>query len=199
MPIENADRDALAQNWGAVAVRGVLALAFGIVTLTAPSLSLLGIVFTFSAYAAVDGGLTLISAFGSRTACKPWWILALHGIAATGIAMFTLAYPGITIVVFMYLIAAWSIVSGSFSVVAAIRLRKSIRNEWLLGATGLLAIALGIVLARYPAQGTLAFLLWVGIYALISGTLLIGLSVRLRHRWQEIEHGLVHRDVAPQS
>lgn len=199
MPIEIPDRDALAQNWGAVALRGVLALTFGIVTLAAPVVSLLAIVLTFSAYAAVDGGLTLISAFGSRTPCKPWWIVALHGLFGTAIAMFTLAYPGITIVVLMYLIAAWSVASGIFSVIAAIRLRKSIQNEWLLAATGVIAIALGVVLAMYPVQGTLAFVLWVGIYALISGVLLIGLSMRLRHRWHEVAHGPEHRGVAHQS
>ena len=199
MPIAILDRDVLAQNWGAVALRGILALTFGIVTLAAPKLSLLAIVFTFSAYAGIDGVLTLISAFGNRKGSTPWWMLALHGIAGIAIAVFTVVYPGITVVALMYLIAAWSIISGVLSIVAAIRLRELIHNEWLLGLTGVLAIGLGIVVAMYPVQGTLAFVLWLGVYALLSGALLIGLSMRLRHRWHDIEHGPIHRDVAHQS
>lgn len=189
MPITILDRDVLAQNWGAVALRGIIALTFGLVTLVAPKLSLMAIVFIFSAYAGIDGVLTLISAFGNHTNSRPWWLLALQGIAGIAIAVWTVLYPGITVVALMYFIGVWSIISGVLSIAAAIRLRELIRNEWLLGVTGLLAIGLGIVLLMYPVQGTLAFVLWLGIYALVSGVLLIGLSMRLRHRWHEIEHG----------
>lgn len=198
MRITILDRDVLAQNWGAIALRGILALTFGIVTLAAPKLSLLAIVFTFSAYAGIDGVLSLISAFGNRKGSTPWWALALQGIAGIAIAVLTLVYPGITVVALMYLIAAWSIISGVLSIVTAIRLREMLHNEWLLGVTGVLSIGLGIIVAMYPVQGTLAFVLWLGVYALISGVLLIGLSMRLRHRWHEIEHGPMHRDVAHQ-
>ena len=46
-----------------------------------------------------------------------------------------------------------------FELIAAIRLRKELENEWLLGLSGVLSIALGAVLIIAPGAGALS-LLW---------------------------------------
>jgi uncharacterized membrane protein HdeD (DUF308 family) len=91
-----------------------------------------------------------------------------------------LFFPQITVLVLVSIIAAWSVVMGVFQIATAIRLRKSIQNEWLLGLAGLLSTALGLTLLWFPGPAALALVIWIGVFALISGVLFVSLGVRLR-------------------
>lgn len=183
MPIVNTE--VVARNWGALAVRGAVAVGFGVVTLIAPGLSLLALVLTFGVYAFADGVFAIVSAVRGRTSGAPWWMLILQGIAGIGAAVITVMWPGMTAVALVYLVAAWALVTGVLEVTAAIRLRKEIEHEWLLALSGLLSVALGVLLATFPGPGMLTLALWIGAYALISGGLLLGLSFRLRGLWRD--------------
>jgi uncharacterized membrane protein HdeD (DUF308 family) len=87
-------------------------------------------------------------------------------------------------VVLIYIIAAWAVLTGILEIVAAVRLRNEITNEWFLALGGVLSIGLGILLFLQPAAGTLAIIWMIGGYALIFGFLLVILGVRLRN-WRE--------------
>jgi uncharacterized membrane protein HdeD (DUF308 family) len=77
------------------------------------------------------------------------------------------------------MIAAWAVVSGIFEVIAAVRLRRAIRNEWLLGLSGILLVLFGIVLFLAPGTGALALVWLIAAYAILDGIVLLLLSVRL--------------------
>lgn len=179
------DLDTLAHNWGAVAMRGVVAVALGLIALVVPGFSLMALVFAFSAYTLVDGIFSIVSAIRGGTHAAPWWALVLRGIAGIAIAVLTVMWPGVTTVALVFLIASWAIVTGVLEVVAAIRLRKTISHEWLLALSGLLTVALGVALFAFPGIGALALVMWVGAYALVSGFLLLGLSFKLKHWWSD--------------
>ena len=180
MRVAIVDMENMVANWSAVLLRGVAAVAFGLVTMIAPGLSLIALVLAFGAYALVDGAFTLITALRGRGANEPLWLLALRGIAGIGAGAITLLMPGISALVLLYVIAAWALVTGVLEVVTAIRLRKIIQGEWLLILSGALSVTLGIVLALSPGPGALALVLWIGAYALVYGALLVTLSLRLR-------------------
>ena len=78
------------------------------------------------------------------------------------------------------MIAAWAVATGILEIVAAIRLRKEIRGEWLLALSGILSVALGVALAAYPGAGVVAVSWMIGAYATIFGVLFIVLGLRLR-------------------
>jgi uncharacterized membrane protein HdeD (DUF308 family) len=82
------------------------------------------------------------------------------------------------------LIAAWAFLTGVLEIIAAVRLRKEIKREWLLALSGVLSIALGVVLALWPAPGAIALVWYLGAYAIIFGALLVALSFKLR-TWHE--------------
>jgi uncharacterized membrane protein HdeD (DUF308 family) len=180
MRVAIVDMENVVANWGAILFRGVAAVAFGLVTMIAPGLSLIALVLAFGAYAFVDGILTLITALRGRGGNEPLWLLVLEGIAGISAGAITLFRPGISALALLYVVAAWALVTGVLEVVTAIRLRKSIQGEWLLILSGVLSVALGILLALSPGSGALALVLWIGAYALVSGALLVALSFRLR-------------------
>jgi uncharacterized membrane protein HdeD (DUF308 family) len=71
-------------------------------------------------------------------------------------------------------------VTGILEIIAAIRLRKIITNEWLLILAGIASVAFGVILLLRPAAGALALIWWFGAWALIFGILMIVLAFRMR-------------------
>jgi uncharacterized membrane protein HdeD (DUF308 family) len=80
----------------------------------------------------------------------------------------------------LYLIAVWAIVTGVLEIIAGIRLREIITNEWLLILMGVISVLFGILIIAFPRAGALALVLWIGAYAFVFGVILIVLAFRLR-------------------
>jgi uncharacterized membrane protein HdeD (DUF308 family) len=170
----------LAANWWALALRGLVAVLFGLLTFFLPGITLVTLVLLFGAYALVDGVFNVIAFF--RVASHQWALL-VEGVVGILAGLLTFAWPAITALALLYLIAFWAILTGIFEVVAGIRLRKTIANEWLLLLMGFLSLSFGLLILFAPGAGALAIVLWIGAYALVFGMFLLALAFRLRgHR-----------------
>lgn len=180
MRVPVIDVDSLSHNWWVVVLRGLAGMTFGLVTFFAPGISLAALVLVFGAYAFADGVLAIISAIRRERPGDRWWLLLLEGIAGIAAGVVTLLWPGITALVLLYVIAAWALVTGVLEIAAAIRLRKAIKGEWLLVLSGILSVALGVMLVLWPGPGALALVIWIGAYAFVFGVLLLALGLRLR-------------------
>ncbi|HTP27088.1 MAG TPA: HdeD family acid-resistance protein [Anaeromyxobacteraceae bacterium] len=176
----------LARRWWVLALRGAAAIAFGILTFFWPGASLLALVLLFGIYALVNGAINLALAARS-TGEGRWSSMAFEGVASIVAGALAILWPGITGLVLLFLIAAWAVVTGFAQIVAAIRLRKRIRGEWLLALAGVLSAAFGVFIAVMPSAGALAVVLWIGAYALVFGVILIALAFRLR-AWERSTH-----------
>lgn len=179
----------LTRYWWAVALRGAVAILFGLLALIWPSITLIVLVALFGAYALVDGIIGLGTAFlgggdRSRDRSRRGWLI-VEGIAGIILGVVTFAWPGITALVLLWVIAAWALATGVLEIVAAIRLRYEIEGEWLLAVSGVLSILFGILLIVWPAAGALALVVLIGIYAIVFGAVLVGLGLRLRRMRQE--------------
>jgi uncharacterized membrane protein HdeD (DUF308 family) len=169
-----------ARNWWALALRGVVAVIFGILALVWPRLTLLALVILFGAFMLVDGVFTLAGAFAWRKWNQRWWAVVLAGVAGIIVGVLTFVWPGMTGLVLLCLIAAWAIITGILEIVAAIELRRVIEGEWLMVLSGILSVVLGVLLAAFPGAGALGLAWLIGIYAFVYGLLLIALAFRLR-------------------
>jgi uncharacterized membrane protein HdeD (DUF308 family) len=170
----------LARNWGMVALRGVVALVFGLLTIARPGITLAFLVLLFGAYALVDGVVSIAAALTNRRGEPHWVALLLLGLAGVAAGIVTFLMPGITAIVLLYFIAAWAILRGVAEIAMAIQLRKVITGEWLLGLAGVLSVLFGLVLVMFPGAGALAVVLWIGVWAVVLGVVLIALAFRLR-------------------
>ncbi|HYY31839.1 MAG TPA: DUF308 domain-containing protein, partial [Chthoniobacterales bacterium] len=153
------------------------AVLFGLLTFFVPGITLVFLVLLFGAYVFLDGIFNI--AWAGRAAGHRWPLL-LEGIIGIIAGIVTFIWPGITAIVLLYLIAFWAIFTGVLEVVAGIRLRKYIANEWLLIVVGVLSLLFGLLILISPGAGALAILFWIGAYALIFGIILIILAFRLR-------------------
>ncbi len=175
----------LATRWWALVVRGLAAIAFGILAMLKPSAGLLALVVVWGAYAIVDGLLRVALSIRGARVVRGWgWLLAggLVGIAA---GVFTFLRPGITALALLVVIAGWAVLTGIAEIATAVRLRRVMHGEWMLAASGVLSIVFGLLVAMMPGAGALAITWLVALYAIVLGGLLVGVGFRL-HRWAEI-------------
>ncbi len=171
----------LSQNWWLVILRGIFGILFGLAAFVWPGITWLTLIVMFGIYAIVDGLVAIITGL-SRTKDSPrWWTFLLEGLISIGAGVVALIWPGLTSLVLVYMIASWAVITGILEIVAAIRLRNEITNEWMLGVGGLVSIALGVLLFLRPVAGGLAIIWTIAAYALIFGVLLVVLGFRLRN------------------
>jgi len=170
----------LSGNWWSLALRGLAAVIFGVITLVAPALSLVALVLVFGAYAIVDGILAIAAGVGTPASYGHRWTLVIEGVIGVAIGVATFVWPGLTALGLLYFIAAWALLTGFAEVATAIRLRRAVTGEWALIAAGVLSIIFGLLVAIFPGTGALAVLWLIGAYALVFGVLMIALAVRLR-------------------
>jgi len=175
--------EALARNWWALVLRGIAGVIFGVLTFMFPAMTLAVLIILFGAYAIVDGVFNLVAAIVGRTG-QPWWHLVLEGIVSIAAGVIAFAWPGLTALALLWVIAGWAIITGVLEIVAAIRLRKHIDNEWWLALSGVASVVFGALLIIAPVAGALAVTLWIGAYAFVFGVLMIALGVRLRRHRQ---------------
>ena len=180
-PIATALLSRLAENWWLLLLRGLAAVAFGVIAFFWPGITLLALTYLWGAYALADGIFSLWAAIAGQgsEASSRWW-LALSGIVSLLAAAVAFFWPGITALVLLMFIAAWAIIIGVLQIYAAIQLRKVIEHEWWLIISGLLSIAFGVAMFAWPGAGALAVIWTIACYAILFGCLLIGLAFRLK-------------------
>lgn len=166
---------ALSKHWGAFLLRGIAAIAFGILTFARPGIALATLVLFWGVYVLVDGVLGVIGGIQSKV-----WSLVLWGIVGIIAGIVTFRYPGLTALVLLYMIAAWAVVTGIIEIWLAIKLRKEIEHEWLMALAGIISVLFGAFLFARPGAGALSVVLIIGAYAILFGILLVALAFKLR-------------------
>ncbi len=175
----------LAQNWWAVALRGVFAILFGLIALLVPGATILSLVLFFSAYMLVDGVFGIVAAVRAARQGERWGLLILEGVLNIAVGVVAFLWPGLTVVAFVLLLAAWSLVSGGLMLGAAFRLSKE-HGRWWLALGGIVSIIFGVLLAIAPVIGAVVLTWWLGAYAFAFGIALLVLALRLRARKDDV-------------
>src|SRR3954453_15237095 len=171
----------LAENWGAVALRGVFGILFGLIALFATGPTILSVVLFFSAYMLVGGFFGIVPAVRAARQHERWGLLLLEGLADIAAGVIAFLLPGITVIAFVLLMAVWALVSGGLMLGAAFKLDQA-HGRWWLGLGGVVSILYGLLLAIAPVIGAIVLTWWLGAYALAFGVVLLVLAFRLRAR-----------------
>lgn len=188
--LTHAKNALLADNWWVVALRGVLAILFGIAAFAVPGATMLALVLIFAAYSLIDGIFNIVLAVHGARTHERWGLLLLNGVLGIVIGIAAALWPGITLLVFVLLVAAWALLSGGLLFGAALSLHIS-HGRWLLVFGAIISLLYGLLLFASPLIGALVLTWWLGAYALVFGCTLIGLAFRLRrHRGEHVAGGM---------
>ncbi|WP_375273361.1 HdeD family acid-resistance protein [Methylorubrum thiocyanatum] len=175
----------LARNWWLVALRGLLAILFGVIAFVAPGAFVLSLVLFFAAYMLVDGIFGIVAAVRAAQRHDRWGFLLLEGLLDIVVGVAAFLVPAAAVWAFVLLVAAWALVSGGLMIAAAFRLHLHY-GRWWLGLGGVVSVLFGIALLINPGMSALVLTWWLGAYAVVFGVLLLILGFRLRSRHAEV-------------
>ncbi len=172
----------LAANWRALALRGLIALLFGLVVLFWPGLVLAVLVLLFGIYALVDGAITFVPALRSSDRGARRSLPLTEGAVGVIAGLVAIFWPGITLNGLVYVIVGWAVATGTLKILTAILLRAEVENGWLLAGSGALSVLFGILLAVLAGADVPFLAPLIGAFAVIVGLALIVFAFRLRER-----------------
>jgi uncharacterized membrane protein HdeD (DUF308 family) len=171
----------LVKNWWLIALRGALALVFGIIAIALPVATILALLILFAAYMLVDSAFSFVAAYRAARSGGRWGLLTVQGLASLVACVIALIWPGITVAAFVLLVGAWTIVTGCLLLAAAVGADNNHGRLWF-GLSGVVSMLYGILMVVAPLLGAIVLTWWLGIFALVFGTLLLVVAFRLRAR-----------------
>lgn len=173
--------DTLLRNWWLLVARGAIAIVFGVLAIAWPAVTLLTLTALFAAFTLLGGAVWIVGAIKYRGMDRHWWMPMLLGIVSVAVGVLATFNPAITLLTLILLMGANAVVSGVLDIVIAIRVRKLIRGEWLLLLSGLVSIVFGLIVLLFPlGAGAVMLATLIGVYAILTGVLLLCLAVRVR-------------------
>jgi uncharacterized membrane protein HdeD (DUF308 family) len=111
---------------------------------------------------------------------RNWWLLALRGLAGVLFGILAFIWPGITLVVLVYLFGAFAVVNGILSLVLAWYAPSGYPRFGALILGGILSIAAGLIAFFLPGITALGLLIMIAAWAIVIGIIEIVAAVQLR-------------------
>lgn len=168
----------LSRNWWATVLRGLVAIGLGIFAWARPDIFWGSLVLVAGAYLVVDGVFAIVAAVKGESGDR--WLHLLEGVVGIGAGALIFLYPNLAGTAIVLVVGLWAVATGALEILSAVRLRKEIENEWLLGIGGVLSIGLGVILIARPQFGQVTTTYVLGTYGIIFGAVLVLLGLRLR-------------------
>lgn len=163
----------------ALGVQGGVAITFGVTAMFWPGLTVLVLAYLFSIFLIADGSILLITGL-------VWWrdasriLRVLWGVLQMGAGLWVLNRPDVTFAVLIVILGLSLLLRGAFGLTYAVMRTSDPPAERIMHSVlGMLGIIVGTVVVLQPVAGGLAFVWVLGVYALISGTVLLALALGL--------------------
>ena len=167
------------REWVLLLLRGLFLLVFGFFALFWPGMTLKALILGFSLYFAVDGVVNILRGVLSIGRKNSLWFLTLIlGLIEVVVSIYVFRNPGVTLNVFMILVGAILVARGILEIIAAFDRESQYRALDFI--SGVLALIAGIAILAYPTASGVAFAWVLGAYALVSGPIVIALSLTLK-------------------
>jgi uncharacterized membrane protein HdeD (DUF308 family) len=135
--------EAICSKWWPFLLRGLAAVAVGIIAFVQPGAALIALVLVLGAYSFVMGALAITAAAVGVVGDR-WWALLLEGIIGVVVALLVWSWPLASTLAFVFFVAAWLILTGILQIAAGVRFRDIIENEWLYVLAGVISVAFGV-------------------------------------------------------
>jgi uncharacterized membrane protein HdeD (DUF308 family) len=172
-----------------LALRGLIAVVFGVIAVVWPGVTLVALAVLFGAYALIAGIITIVGAIGRGPDSARRTALIVEGVLSVAAGVIALVWPAITALALVVILGIWAVVTGALEIWAATR----IPHHWVSLLVGVVTMLIGVLILIRPGIGAVALATTVGVYAIVAGALMLTESWRI-HRSMT---GSPHDRIAP--
>jgi uncharacterized membrane protein HdeD (DUF308 family) len=116
---------------------------------------------------------------------RVWWAFLIRGALAILFGILAIAWPAITLGIFLIVFGAYAFIDGIFLVIKAINTWDAEGDHWLLMLEGLIGVGVGTITFLAPAVTAIALLFYIAVWSLATGIMEIAQSIRLRKEVQK--------------
>ena len=161
--------------------RGGLSVLAGVLILVWPKLTVLTLVTLISIWLFLLGIITIVEGVTSiKRGGFGWLASVVVGVLEVGVGAYLVQRPEITTLAIITLIGLVFILMGFLYLIRTFVDPQVSGGHRLLSLLfAVLSFVAGVWIWRYPAHGTLAFVWLLGLYAMISGALLIAMGTEV--------------------
>jgi uncharacterized membrane protein HdeD (DUF308 family) len=161
------DKEISRVRW-TLGINGVLSLAFAVVIIVWPGISLEALTIVFGVYAAIAGVVALSAVLRGFVRQGRGW-LALWGLASIAVGVVCFVWTDMSALALLYVIGAYAIAIGIVTIGGAFWLPLRSDDRALLALSGIVGILFGIVMFAEPGDGALVLLALIAAFALVRG------------------------------
>ena len=168
-------------HWVLFLVEGIVLVVLGATAVVIPPLATLATTIVLGWLLLVSGIMGLITTFWLRSAPGFWWSLA-SGVLAIAVGVMLLAAPVRGAVSLTFVLIAFFIIEGAFSIMFALDHKRQLTGRWgWMAVSGVVDIILGgLIFAGLPSTAAWAIGLLVGINLIFGGMALAIMAVYAR-------------------
>jgi uncharacterized membrane protein HdeD (DUF308 family) len=170
----------------ALGLRGMLAILFGFAAVFWPGLTLVTLVYLLSAFLLASGLVTLVTgllnASEEQNTVLSVVFTTVMGIIEIGLGVYLLRHVHVAFTTFILLIGFALIIRGLVEAFEGLFEASSALHRTAEVMIGAIAIVAGVVLLFQPESSGVAFVWILGLYALLTGPLMIALALDLNKR-----------------
>lgn len=172
-------------------INGVLWLAFGVIILVWPGISLYTLVILFGAFSLANGIVGLVAAIGGKVKEGRGW-LVVSSLVSVAVGVLVFVWTGMSALALLYVIGAYAAWLGVIAISGGFLLPLHGGDRALLTLTGLVSILFGIVMFARPGDGALVLLALIAAFALVRGISELVVAIG----WQRLLEYEVKRSLA---
>lgn len=113
-----------ARPWWLLVLHGLVGIGIGLLTLFAPGVTALVLLFYIAIWAIATGVLQIAEAIALREEIEGEWLLVLGGLVSVAFGALVIARPGAGALAVLWLIGAWALAFGVLMVLLALKARR---------------------------------------------------------------------------
>ncbi len=172
----------LFKNWWTYTVKGVFAIAFGLVALLVPHATLDWLVQLFGGFIIMSGVFLMGGALNNIKQNKKRVLWLFEGLLdlVLGVLIIVYHHSRADVELFIIFVAIWAVSVGFTQLFAAMSANKGVRTRWLLLLNAIIVIAAGFVLFFNPIETAIETLKMIGVFAIIFGAFITLYSFGLK-------------------
>ena len=163
--------------WSAWLLRGIVMVIFGIAAVFWPGITLLTIIYLFSAFILISGIVTLVHGLLDMNRTMSWFLTVLLGVFESGVGVYMLRHTSLKFTTLILLIGFVLIARGVVDIVAAFLEQATSTAMTMAGLGGLLALVAGVIMLFQKSSGGVSFVWIIGLYAILVGALTISSAI----------------------